>query len=195
MNRWCMWPMARHLTNRGHSCRQFSYRSLMRTPSRNARLLGRFLNRLDADIVHFVAHSLGGIVLLHYFQMFDMTKPGRVVLLGTPLTGSGLARHLSRHTILKHGLLGASSHALLGNVPAWRGTRPLAVFAGTHGHGIGQMLGAPLDSPNDGTVAVSETKTKFVTVHRLIPYSHTGMLLAKPVAILVDEFLRTGNVT
>ncbi len=190
-----MQPMAHYLARLGHCCRQFSYRSLRYTPGHNARLLGDFLERLDAEVIHFVAHSLGGIVLMHYFQSVDSVRPGRVVMLGTPLTGSGLARYLSRHRFLAASFMGASADSLLGNVPAWKGTRPLAVLAGTRGHGIGQILGASLDTPNDGTVAVSETRTDFCDVHRLIPYSHTGMLLAKPVAALVDEFLRTGNVT
>ena len=92
-------------------------------------------------------------------------------------------------------MLGASAKTLLGNVPAWKGTRPLAVFAGTRGKGVGQFLGAPLEKPNDGTVAVSETVIDNCTVHIEVPYSHTGMLLAKPVAASIDEFLRTGNVT
>ena len=92
-------------------------------------------------------------------------------------------------------LLGASSSSLFGNVPTWNGTRPLAVLAGTRGLGIRQMLGVPLDHPNDGAVAVSETKVKSCTVHRLVPYSHTEMLLVKPVAAMIDEFLRTGNIT
>ena len=115
--------------------------------------------------------------------------------LGPPLKGSGVAHFISRNVVLKHLTLGASSSSLLGNVPAWRGTRPLAVLAGTRGLGIGQMLGAPLERPNDGAVAVSETRVKSCTVHKLIPYSHTGMLLAKPVAAMIDEFLRTGNIT
>lgn len=195
MNGWFMKPMAHYLNSYGHECRRFSYRSLRCTPQHNARLLEQFVGRLDAEIVHFVAHSLGGIVLLHYFQIFDTARPGRVVMLGTPFTGSSVARHFSRNKFIRNSFLGASSHSLIGNVPVWKGTRPLAIFAGTRGRGIGQALGAPLQTPNDGAVAVSETRVKYCTVHRLIPYSHTGMLLAKPVAALVDEFLRTGNVT
>ncbi len=195
MNGWCMKPITHYLNRYGHECRRFSYRSLRCTPQHNARLLGQFVDRLDADIVHFVAHSLGGIVLLHYFQTFDTARPGRVVMLGTALAGSSAARYVSRNTLIRKSFLGASADALIGNMPAWKGTRPLAVLAGTRGCGIGQALGAPLHTPNDGVVAVSETRTKYCTVHKLIPYSHTGMLLAKPVAAWVSEFLRTGNVT
>ena len=95
--------------------------------------------------------------------------------------------------MLKNNILGESSKSLLGSVPSWKGTHPLAVIAGTKGYGVGQMLGASLDKPNDGTIAVSETKVSNCTVHIQVPYSHTGLLLSKNVAMLVDEFIRTGD--
>lgn len=195
MNAWVMKPLSRYLESHGHDCRNFSYRSINRTPRENALKLGKFVDQLDADIVHFVGHSLGGILLLHYFQIFDSAKPGRVVMLGTPLGGSGVAHYVSRINFIKTRMLGASAKSLLGNVPAWKSTRPLAIFAGTKGTGLGKILGAPLDKPHDGTVAVSETKIDNCTLHIQVPYSHTGMLLAKSVAAAVDEFLRTGNVS
>ena len=190
-----MKPISRYLSTHGHECRQFSYHSVRRTPKENALMLGQFVDKLDADIIHFVGHSLGGIILLHYFQIFDTAKPGRVVMLGTPLSGSNVARHVSKNNFIKTSMLGASAKSLLGNVPVWKGTRPLAVFAGTYGTGVGKILGASLDKPNDGTVAVSETKIDNCTLHIQVPYSHTGMLLAKPVAAAVDEFLCIGQVT
>lgn len=195
MKGWVMKPISRYLSTHGHECRQFSYHSVRRTPKENALMLGQFVDKLDADIIHFVGHSLGGIILLHYFQIFDTAKPGRVVILGTPLSGSNVARHVSKNNFIKTSMLGASAKSLLGNVPVWKGTRPLAVFAGTYGTGVGKILGASLDKPNDGTVAVSETKIDNCTLHIQVPYSHTGMLLAKPVAAAVDEFLCTGQVT
>lgn len=195
MNAWVMKPISRYLDTHGHKCTHFSYRSVSRSPRDNAIRLGKFVEQLDADIVHFVAHSLGGILLLHYFQIFDSAKPGCVVMLGTPAIGSRVARYFSQFNFLKTNMLGASAKSLLGNAPAWKSTRPLAIFAGTKGTGIGKLLGAPLDKPHDGTVAVSETKIDNCTVHIQVPYSHTGMLLAKSVAALVDEFLRTGNVS
>ncbi len=195
MKGWVMKPLCHYLTVHGHECKQFSYHSVRHSPAQNALRLGKFIDGLDADIIHFVGHSLGGIILLHYFQYFDAAKPGRVVMLGTPLSGSNVARHMSKNKFIKNRMLGASAKTLLGNIPAWKGTRPLAIFAGTKGTGVGQLLGAPLEKPNDGTVAVSETVIDNCTLHIEVPYSHTGMLLAKPVAASVDEFLRTGNVT
>lgn len=195
MKGWVMRPLSRYLRIHGHECKEFSYQSISRTPKQNALRLGQFVDTLDADIIHFVAHSLGGIILLHYFQAFDAAKPGRVVMLGTPLVGSQVARHMSKHKFIKNNMLGESANTLLGNIPTWKGTRPLAIFAGTRGKGLGLMLGAGLERPNDGTVAVSETLIDNCTLHIEVPYSHTGMLLSKSVAVSVDEFLRTGNIT
>ena len=193
MKGWVMRPISRYLKEHGHECIQYSYKSIRRGPKENALMLGNFVQKLDADIVHFVAHSYGGLILLHYFDLFDQAKPGRVVMLGSPVGGSGVAKYLSKNNLLKKNVLGASSKSLLGNVPHWKGTHPLAVIAGTKGYGVGQMLGAPLEKPNDGTVAVSETKIDNCTVHLQVPYSHTGMLLSKNVAAVVDTFIRTGE--
>ncbi len=193
MKAWVMKPISRYLSAHGHECVEYSYQSVRRTPKENALMLGKFVQQLDADIVHFVAHSYGGLILLHYFQIFDTAKPGRVVMLGSPIAGSGVARYLSKNNLLKNKVLGASSQSLLGSAPHWKGTHPLAVIAGTKGYGVGQMLGAPLEKPNDGTVAVSETKISNCTVHIQVPYSHTGLLLSKKVAAVIDEFLRTGS--
>ena len=114
-------------------------------------------------------------------------------MLGSPLSGSGVAKFVSRNNFIKNRMLGKSAQSLLGNVPKWKGTHPLAVIADTKGYGVGQMLGAPLDKPNDGTVAVSETKVDNCTLHLQVPYSHTGMLLSKDVASAVETFLRTGE--
>ena len=137
MKGWVMRPLSRYLCAHGHECKEFSYQSVSRTPRQNALRLGQFVDTLDADIIHFIGHSLGGIMLLHYFQAFDAAKPGRVVMLGTPIAGSQVARHMSKHKFIKNNMLGASANTLLGNIPAWKGTRPLAIFAGTHGKGLG----------------------------------------------------------
>ena len=188
-----MKPLSRYLSTHGHECVQYSYRSVRRSPKENALMLERYVQQLDADIIHFVAHSYGGLILLHYFQMFDAAKPGRVVMLGSPVTGSTVARYLSKNNFINNNMLGESSTTLLGSAPNWKGTHPLAIIAGTKGYGVGQLLGAPLEKPNDGTVAVSETKLSNCTIHIQVPYSHTGLLLSKNVAALVDEFIRTGD--
>ena len=83
--------IARRLESAGYVCHPFTYASVRRTAAENADRLQVFSARLDADIVHFVGHSLGGIVILHLFDRHPWQRPGRVVFLGSPVNGSAVA--------------------------------------------------------------------------------------------------------
>lgn len=185
--------LRRGLRREGFECHQFFYRSLINTPRENARKLHRFLARIDADIVHLVAHSLGGIVVLHLFDREPEQKPGRVLLLGTPLNGSETARRLHA-LVLTRPLLGRSVHrGLLAGRPAWKGPRPLGMIAGTRGIGVGTLLLGGLPSPSDGTVTVQETRAPEVDMHLCVPCSHAGMLWSPQVAAAIGRYLKTGD--
>ncbi len=182
-----------HLRSAGFRVVLFHYHSLLRTPHQNAQRLHHCLDNIDADLVHLVAHSLGGIVVTHLFNDFPLQKPGRVVLIGTPLHGSAVARAYARFWPTRL-LLGRSvQQGLLGGAPRWKGQRDLAMIAGNRGVGIGMLTFGALPAPNDGTVAVVETDSPEVSQHLVVPYSHFGMLFARPVAQAVVAFLRTGR--
>lgn len=178
----------------GYDCHQFHNHSLLSTPRQNATRLDQYARRIDADVIHFVGHSLGGIVLMHLFADHPEQKPGRVLLLGSPLKGSALAMMLNRNPITRMFLGRAIHQGLLGDAPRWKGNRQLGMIAGNRGIGAATilMLGQ-LPSPNDGTVAVRETSAEGITRHLQAPYSHFGMLLATPVAEAACKFLRTGE--
>ena len=185
--------LKRNLRRCGFECYQFRYRSLMRAPQVNAHRLNRYLKSIDADIIHFVAHSLGGIVVLHLFEQEPMQKPGRVVMMGTPLEGSEIAKRLHRLVVTRP-LLGRSVvRGLLGDQPRWKETRELGMIAGIHGIGLGNLLFGGLEPPSDGTVAVRETRSSGINAHLCVPYSHTGMLWSSQVAEAVCRFLKTGD--
>ncbi|MGH8503813.1 MAG: esterase/lipase family protein [Gammaproteobacteria bacterium] len=185
--------LKRQLRRQGFECRQFFYRSLINTPRENAHKLHRFLATIDADVVHLVAHSLGGIVVLHLFDREPEQKPGRVLMLGTPLNGSETARRLHARRLTRP-LLGRSvDHGLLGGRPPWKARRPLGMIAGTRGIGVGTVLLGGLPAPSDGTVIVQETRSPEVDVHLCVPCSHAGMLWSPRVAAAIGRFLRSGD--
>ena len=63
-----MWRLRQRLQQAGYECYQFTYPSLKQTPEDNADKLSDFVAGIDAKVIHFVCHSLGGLVLLHLFD-------------------------------------------------------------------------------------------------------------------------------
>ncbi len=184
--------LRRRLEHAAFSARQFSYPSVRVRPAAAGRLLDDFVADIEAPVVHYLAHSLGGLVLRHFFDGDPDRRPGRVVTLATPHEGSRAARALAR-TALGRRLLGQSiEQGLLGDVPAWRGERALGVIAGSRGIGFGRFL-ARLDRPHDGTVAAIETSCVATTDHIVLPVSHFGGLFSREVADQVIYFLRQGR--
>ena len=186
--------LRRRLSQCGFDCFNYRYQSLRRTPRENAVNLNKFLPTIQADVVHMVAHSLGGIVLLHLFDQYPHQKPGRVVMLGTPIRGSEVAQKMTSSHWMKR-LLGRSvDKGLLGDAPRWQSGHELGMIAGTEGIGVGKlvMLGK-LKQPNDGTVQLAATCSSCIKDHVALPYSHHGMLFAKPVAQAVCQFLQSGR--
>ena len=193
---WCNRAVMAILSRRLRRCSgrvaRFGYSSVGRSPAQNATILSHWLQQQPESTVHYVAHSLGGLVLSHLFAQCAHLPLGRVVLLGTPLNGSRVAARLAR---LPGGRfsLGASLHqGLLGGAPAWPRDREIGVVAGTVGIGLGTLLGG-VGSPGDGAVAVSETRGPGLIDHVQVRTSHTGLLFSADAAEQACTFLRLGR--
>lgn len=172
---------------------QFHYPSLRRSPHANAAKLDKYLRLIKADTIHLVAHSLGGIVLMHLFASFPNQRPGRVVMLGTPAKGSGVAKQLNQYPYLHYILGAAIEQGLLGDVPAWSAKRELGLIAGTRHVGLGMLLTkGKLEQPNDGTVSLVETDVPQAIDSIEVEDSHLTMLTDKRVAQEVVHFIQQG---
>lgn len=182
--------LKRRLESQGYRCRQFHYPSLRHAPRENALRLADFCDTTSAPVLHFVGHSLGGLVIRHLFDLLPQ-RPGRVVTLGTPHRPSHTAQILYQAALLP--LLGMSiERGLIGGAPAWTGSHPLGSIAGTLGLGFGRLLPG-LAKPNDGTVTVDETCCPGMIDHIQLPVTHTGLLLSRTVAEQTAQFLREGR--
>ncbi|MEZ5593293.1 MAG: alpha/beta hydrolase [Gammaproteobacteria bacterium] len=181
--------LARRLRKAGFQCRIFSYPSLRVSVDENAARLYRSVQTLNAATVHYVGHSLGGIVIRHLMARHSASLPaGHTVTLGTPHTGSKVARKLQQHHL--GWLLGRSrEHGLLGDLPDWPRARALGSLAGVYRYGLGRLL-APLDFPHDGTVEVAETVCPEATDRICLPVNHTSLLLDAQTAWQIIFFLR-----
>ena len=155
--------------------------------------LGEFTSRLNAGTVHFVGHSLGGIVLLRFFEQAPRASPGRVVLLGSPIRGSRAAHHVARWP-LGAAIMGRNIEAEVLKAPErrWNDQRELGVIAGDLSLGFGRLFGE-LGRPNDGTICVEETEIPGAADRIVLPVSHTGILFSVEVARQTASFLATGR--
>jgi len=187
-----LWRMRQHLSNTGYECHMFNYHVWGKPPADIAPRLNDFANTIEAPVVHFVAHSFGGIVLLHMFDQFPFNKKGRIVLMAAPVNGSAVGRRLARLPMARWMLGNSPEQGLSGNVPEWKGWQDIGVIAGTFPLGMGMVAGGP-KPPHDGTVAVSEAQLKGATDFIAMPVSHSGMLISAAVAEQVITFLRAGK--
>lgn len=146
-----------------------------------------------SQTVHVIGHSLGGVVACRLFERYTELPPGRVLCLGSPLAGSQAARRFERFRI-GHRMIGALVVAeLLGARDCrWSTARELGVIAGTRPVGLGRLI-AGFSEPNDGTVALRETRIEGATDHLALPVSHFGMLLSTRVVEECGRFLRDGR--
>ena len=181
----------------------FSYPSVGEGASANARALGGFLERMSADTLHLVAHSLGGLMVLELFESVLSAQgrfpggralpPGRIVLLGSPVQGSSAAQNLARSPFGRS-ILGLTANQVLVAPRArrWSGARDLGVIAGSLSLGFGRLMG-PLHGPNDGTVLVEETRLPGAAQHLTLRVSHSALVYSAAVARHAAAFLREGR--
>jgi pimeloyl-ACP methyl ester carboxylesterase len=185
--------LARRIKQDGFDAHSYSYPTVRLTLSENADRFARYCASLAAPRVHIVAHSMGGLVALKMLQMNRQLRCGRLILIGTPYTGSLAAQRLARFP---------GGNTLLGrSIAEWlREPRPApdaavetGIIAGTRGYGLGRLIAPDLPQPHDGVVTLSETAVPGVKQRVELKVGHTEMLFSREVARQCCAFLRNGR--
>jgi triacylglycerol lipase len=149
----------------------------------------------DSPKIHFVTHSLGGILVRYYYSDNDVERVGRVVMLAPPNQGSQVADSLG--DMPGYDWLNGPAGSQLGkgedSVPLALGTPnfEFAVIAGNRS--IDPLSSAILENPDDGKVSVEDTKLEGMRDFRLIEVSHAYIMQNEEVIGLVKRFLQTGS--
>lgn len=192
MNSLAMIYLSMSLDQAGYRATSLDYHSMRGTLADHVATLAESVVGNDADTVHLVAHSLGGIVALNYIQATPDARIGRVVLLGSPVGGSQAARSFAEWP---------GGEVMLGrSIDIWRssdrpeldGRVPVGAIAGSSPFGLGSLF-MDVPEPNDGVVTVAETRLPGLADHIILPVSHSGMLVSSEVASQAVAFLREGR--
>ena len=192
-----MAKLERALVERGYRVANVSYASThgkIETLAQQA-IAPALQNLEDADQVHFVTHSLGGILVRQYLQHHRITKLGRVVMLGPPNRGSEVVDKLRDFPGFKFingeaGLeLGTGATSVPNRLNA--ANFDLGIIAGTRS--INLFLSAMIPGVDDGKVSVENTKLEGMNDHLEMEVTHPFMMRNNKVIEQVIHYLQHGR--
>ena len=192
---WSMKPLEVRLEKAGYVVENLHYGSMDQTPEEIlAQLRGQLVACCsEASKLHFVTHSLGGILTRAYVAESRPENLGRVVMIAPPNKGSELADWIAGSELLSWTMgptaveLGTDPDSLPNRLPP--ADFEVGIIAGT---GSVNPFEGKVAGENDGTVSVESTKLEGMTDFITMPYSHTFIMQTEPVARQVVSFLQTG---
>lgn len=154
----------------------------------------KFCRKQKARKIHFVTHSLGGIIVRQYLQTHSLPPGSRIVMLAPPNQGSEVADWL-KHFFLYQWLNGPAGQQL--------GTRAtkltmllrvkaeIGVIAGNRS--FNPLFSYIIPGPDDGKVGVAKARLTEMQDFTVVPYTHTFIMNKKKVQKQVLHFLKTGK--
>lgn len=145
--------------------------------------------------IHFVTHSLGGILVRQFLSTNDIPELGRVVMLGPPNQGSLAADEMVN--VPGFDWINGPAGKQLGkgeeSVPLKLGPADfeLGIIAGNRT--IDPITSAVLPNPDDGRVSVEDTKLEGMTDFVVVEHSHAFMMRMQRTIDLTIAFLKNGT--
>ena len=149
----------------------------------------------DVNKIHFVTHSLGGILVRQYLSEYDITNLGRVVMLGPPNQGSAAVDELGE--VPGFDWVNGPAGRQLGkgeeSVPLSLGPAEfeLGVIAGNRT--IDPIVSSVLENPDDGRVSVSDTYLEGMDDFVIVDHSHAFMMRMRRTIEHTKHFLASGE--
>ncbi|MCP4867960.1 MAG: hypothetical protein GY898_04515 [Proteobacteria bacterium] len=149
--------------------------------------------------VHFVTHSMGGIVVRSMLSRHEIPGPNRVVMLAPPNRGSRLAQAMHGRWRFPWGEFDPVRKLLPGELgscaTAGDPDAEIGIIAG-EAKGAGgfpwTMLGPASDEPHDGKVALDEARLDSAKDFIVVPRGHTFIMASPEVIEQTAAFLRDG---
>ena len=176
----------------GYLARSFSYPSVHEDLSHNAARLFSFVHALQAEKIHFVGHSMGGLLVLQMLKEHHENRVGRVVLAGSPYQDIQAVKNLMRNAFIQSVVGKSVSQWLTQAKPNVASKYEIGVIAGDRSLGLGRLV-SRLTKPNDGTIIVNETAVPGAKDSIVLHVSHSQMLFSAQVAEQAAHFLDSGR--
>jgi pimeloyl-ACP methyl ester carboxylesterase len=194
-----MVPMERALSESGYQVLNVDY------PSRSAAIeklsdaaIGRAVNdcqQKGATAIHFVTHSLGGILVRSYLTRHTVPNLGRVVMLGPPNQGSEVVDKLGSFWLFKkiNGPVGSELGTDKNSTPNKLGPANFCAGVIAGNRSINWINSLLIPGRDDGKVSVERTRLAGMTDHIVIRAAHPFLMRNRTAIQQTIHFLRTGQ--
>jgi len=194
-----MRAMERALTDAGYHVWNIAY------PSRTNTVAGlsesvlapaiRDCEAAGATRIHFVGHSLGGILVRDYLARHTLPNAGHVVMLGPPNQGSEIVDKIGMWWIFQkiNGPAGCELGTAPDSAPNRIGppTVKVGVIAGRLS--INWINSLMIPGSDDGKVSVERTRLEGMADHLVLPTAHPFVMKNKRAIQQTIHFLKTGK--
>lgn len=195
---WSLKRMEKRLQKQGYSTYNQSYPSTKQSIDQSAEsYIQKALEAINAkqfEQVHFVTHSLGGILLRYYLSNHSIKNLGRIVMLAPPNHGSVLADTFKDKWWYKM-VTGPSGQQLTESNPLYQQLKPLNTDVAVI---IGNKSSDPwfnylFKGDHDGKVSIESATLKEDHHLEVVNCGHTLLMESKDVIELTLNFLLTGH--
>lgn len=199
---WSMAFIERDLKRLGYTVHNLHYRSRSRAiPALTDAYLAPLIERIEAadpSRIHFVTHSMGGIIVRDYLSRHPMPKRGHCVFIAPPSAGSEIIDRLGARRPVSWIVgpagrqLGTDDESMPSTLPhvAISASQKIGVIAGDRSY---DPLGSALISGrDDGKVSIERTRIPEAD-HIVVPATHTSILWKKCARKQVTTFLEKGK--
>ncbi len=150
---------------------------------------------MAVEKIHFIAHSMGAILVRQYLNGRSIQRVGKVVMLGPPNQGSEIVDRLGDLALFEK--ISGPGGKQLGTGPDSVPNRlgpvkfELGIIAGDRS--INWINSAFITGPDDGKVSVERTKVAGMKAHLVVHASHPFLMRDDQAIRNALEFLRTGR--
>lgn len=191
-----MQPLARALANEGFSSLNLPYPSGRLPVSQLVIRVRAEVEKIASDQpVHFITHSLGGILIRALLAQEVPWVTGKIVMLAPPSRGSEIVDWSKKHPLIHH-ILGPAGRSLGSDgVPSELAALPPEIQAAVI---MGNRNSIPiftklLDSENDGIVSAAKGRIDGLSGFTVVNADHTFIQMHPETIRLCLHFLKTGE--
>lgn len=147
--------------------------------------------------IHFVTHSMGGILLRYYLNHHDIEELGRTVMLAPPNQGSEVIDEVG-HLSFYQSILGPAGMQLStepDSIPNSLGPveYSVGIIAGDRHNLMDGWFAEQIPGLDDGKVSIERAKIDGMSDFIIVPHSHTTIMNGDDVIIQTIQYMHEGR--